>query len=414
MTKTPTPTLEHRFPRILRIQSYLFLLIFITEIMIILLYIAQLVVLFDDSVLSNSWMIDLLALFGINPGSGKTKDWVSSTRGILPAASLFIFVWHQAFQRKLMYENNEFSNLTAHLKEMAEKKKEPKDKEEKPERPRSRKISDVAEFLMEQEKRKASRQETRTNVFMTFLITLLTTWRRPLRWTIQVVVYALILWGTLEMPGTKWLKVFNMGWRILLCILPLGLTFEPSTESTRRKRRSSIHVTLVWMYFVAFYCAVNISFFYIMMMYPFPYEANRSMNFIQEFVDDSWMYFEEHYYGVENATGFFTSLNLVTPASTLTFTDLNKQCGRSIIIFVLCSVYCSIDSAVQAEFRRSHKNKEKLDKKRTSLDRCGQYFKEFLAYTAEFVCTWCSSVSYRSLILRENHSKINVRIHNRL
>ena len=29
--------------------------------MIILLYIAQLVVLFDDSVLSNSWMIDLLA-----------------------------------------------------------------------------------------------------------------------------------------------------------------------------------------------------------------------------------------------------------------------------------------------------------------------------------------------------------------
>ena len=54
--------------------------------MIILLYIAQLVVLFDDSVLSNSWMIDLLALFGINPGSGKTKDWVSSTRGILPAA----------------------------------------------------------------------------------------------------------------------------------------------------------------------------------------------------------------------------------------------------------------------------------------------------------------------------------------
>ena len=164
-----------------------------------------------------------------------------------------------------------------------------------------------------------------------------------------------------------------MGWRIFLCILPLGLTFEPSTESTRRKRRSSIHVTLVWMYFVAFYCAVNISFFYIMMMYPFPYEANRSMNFIQEFVDDSWMYFEEHYYGVENATGFFTSLNLVTPASTLTFTDLNKQCGRSIIIFVLCSVYCSIDSAVQAEFRRSHKNKEKLNKKRTSLDRCGQY-----------------------------------------
>ena len=54
--------------------------------MIILLYIALLVVLFDDSVLSYSWMIDLLALFGINPGSGKTKDWVSSTRGILPAA----------------------------------------------------------------------------------------------------------------------------------------------------------------------------------------------------------------------------------------------------------------------------------------------------------------------------------------
>ena len=47
--------------------------------MIILLYIAQLVVLFDDSVSSNSWMIDLLALFGINPESGKTKDWVSST-----------------------------------------------------------------------------------------------------------------------------------------------------------------------------------------------------------------------------------------------------------------------------------------------------------------------------------------------
>ena len=67
------------FPRILRLQSYLFLLIFITEMMIILLYIAQLVVLFDDSVSSNSWMIDLLALFGINPESGKTKDWVSST-----------------------------------------------------------------------------------------------------------------------------------------------------------------------------------------------------------------------------------------------------------------------------------------------------------------------------------------------
>jgi hypothetical protein len=122
----------------------------------------------------------------------------TGTRGILPAASLFIFVWHQAFQRKLMYENNEFDNLTAHLKQMTEKKKErTRDKEEKQDTtPRPRKISDVAEFLIQQEKKKTSKRETRTNVFMTFLITLLTTWRRPLRWTIQVVVYALILWGT--------------------------------------------------------------------------------------------------------------------------------------------------------------------------------------------------------------------------
>ena len=103
----------------------------------------------------------------------------------------------------------------------------------------------------------------------------------------------------------------------------------------------------------------------------------------------------------------------MTPASTLTFTDLNEQCGRSIIIFVLCSVYCSIDSAVQAEFKRSHENKEKLNKKRTTMDRCGQYLKEFLAYvgvrallyiynrpcltrehryTAEFVCTIIISI----------------------
>ena len=188
------------FPRILRIQSYLFLLIFITEGMIILLYIAQLVVLFDDSVLSNPWMIDLLALFGINAGSGKTKDWVSSTRGILPAASLFVFVWHQAFQRQLMYENKESNNLTDHLTQLAQKMKHNEDEkrdeddgeEEKEEivtMPRSRKISDVAELLMKQQKKNASKQETRTNVFMKFLITLLTTWRRPLRWTIQVVVY---------------------------------------------------------------------------------------------------------------------------------------------------------------------------------------------------------------------------------
>ena len=115
----------------------------------------------------------------------------TGTRGILPAASLFIFVWHQAFQRKLMYENNEFDNLTAHLKQMTEKKKErTRDKEEKQDTtPRPRKISDVAEFLIQQEKKKTSKRETRTNVFMTFLITLLTTWRRPLRWTIQIVVY---------------------------------------------------------------------------------------------------------------------------------------------------------------------------------------------------------------------------------
>ena len=120
--------------------------------------------------------------------------------------------------------------------------------------------------------------------------------------------------GTLETTSTKWLKVFNMGWRILLCILPLGLTFEPSTESTRRNRRSSIHVTLVWMYFVAFYCAVNISFFYIMMMYPFPYEANRSMNFIQEFVDDSWMYvvFDHFHRSLTESTHSCLSISHVT------------------------------------------------------------------------------------------------------
>ena len=90
-----------------------------------------------------------------------------------------------------MYENNEFDNLTAHLKQMTEKKKErTRDKEEKQDTtPRPRKISDVAEFLIQQEKKKTSKRETRTNVFMTFLITLLTTWRRPLRWTIQIVVY---------------------------------------------------------------------------------------------------------------------------------------------------------------------------------------------------------------------------------
>ena len=63
------------------------------------------------------------------------------------------------------------------------------EKEEIVTMPRSRKISDVAELLMKQQKKNASKQETRTNVFMKFLITLLTTWRRPLRWTIQVVVY---------------------------------------------------------------------------------------------------------------------------------------------------------------------------------------------------------------------------------
>lgn len=211
----------------------------------------------------------------------------------------------------------------------------------------------------------------------------------------------MIFWGALQTTDTKWLKVFNMGWRILLCILPLGLTFEPSTESTRKNRQSSTHVTLVWMYFVAFYCAVNILFFYVMMMYPFPYKEDRSMNYVQSLVDDSWMYFEEYYYGIENATGFFTSLDLVSPASTLTFTDLNKQCGRSIIIFVLCSVYCSIDSAVQAEFRRSNKSDEKLRKKTTRMDKCGLYFKEFLAYVFD-VTAHCSTHCVLMFILHSH------------
>ena len=187
-----------------------------------------------------------------------------------------------------MYENNEFSNLTAHLKEMAEKKKEPKDKEEKPERPRSRKISDVAEFLMEQEKKKASRQETRTNVFMTFLITLLTTWRRPLRWTIQVVVYALILWGMYFSPlyiplehtnntqttnrytRDAWHEMVGIqhGMANLTMYSTTRLTFEPLRVNEKKTPILNNHARL--MYFVAS-IAVNISFF-IMMMYP-PYEA---------------------------------------------------------------------------------------------------------------------------------------------
>ena len=109
---------------------------------------------------------------------------------------------------------------------------------------------------------------------------------------------------------------------------------------------------------------------------------------------NSWVYFEEYYYGVENATGFFESLDLGTPASSLTFSDLNNKCGRSIIIFVLCSVYCSIDSAVQDELRNVPSSLEEKTKKKkqTVLNRCEGYFKEIFAYTAEFVCTILISV----------------------
>ena len=283
--------------------------------MIILLYIAQLVVLFDNDFLNRSWMIDLLSLYGIDATDGKTKDWVSSTRGILPAASLFVFVWHQAFQKQLLYDKSSNTSLTSQIESLAKKMKqssledgrldsdakenEEEEKEEEEEEKiednvpvrRPRRISDVASLFMKQIKAKKSREnKTRTNVFMQFLVTLLTTWRRPLRWTIQVVVYVLIFTSAaFETTSTKWLKVFHMGWRILLCILPLGLTFEPSTESTRKRRTTKTHVTLVWMYFVAFYCAVNIMFFYVMMMYPFPYEENQTMNWVQSWVDDRYV-----------------------------------------------------------------------------------------------------------------------------
>eukprot|EP00939_MAST-03C_sp_MAST-3C-sp1_P000657 g657.t1 len=260
------------FPTLLKVSKLMIGLIMYTELILLVLYVADLARTIDENIVDNDDFANLLSLYGINAEDSDTSKWVSSSRGILPAASLFIYAWHQARWRESTSEKMEqqIAETAGHVsfgkfkRAAAVKKREARrnpvdvtailqdtkdmvksnnnNKKDSNDDDEDLSFSGVANMIlsrirMRQERIKVKERASKGTVLTYALYAMITRWRTPMKFVLLVTIYSLVIKMSVDSDEYQkykaWAGVGDATWRILLFLLPAAMTFAPPVDAVQ-------------------------------------------------------------------------------------------------------------------------------------------------------------------------------------